>query len=375
MLVTGDDKSPSHPSDSHTRVSARYLRTLCDDTAILQHARGMIPRVDTGYCVDDAGRALPVLARHALRNPADGPDATVWEIAVARNLAFLRLAAGDGSTPAAMRNFMAWDRSWLDGPHAGDHVGRAVWGLGELAAEGLHVDEALELMLDIVAGFDARNASSRTTAYVALGLEAAHWDSRALSKLGDIEQTLTTWRPSKGEWVWFEPRLSYDNARIPEVLVSVGHRLNRDDLIDSGLELLAWLDGLCRQKSYYRFPGHLGLSPHLDLHESGDEQPLEASAMADAHAAAWEVTNDDAHRRAIDRAWSWFLGNNRLGLALGDVATGACHDGLCAAGTNGNCGAESTLAFLRCGQTRNGAGERRRRGGDYVRFVEGDGLS
>ena len=31
-----------------------------------------------------------------------------------------------------MRNFMGYDRRWLDEPHVGDHVGRSVWALGEI---------------------------------------------------------------------------------------------------------------------------------------------------------------------------------------------------------------------------------------------------
>ena len=27
---------------------------------------------------------------------------------------------------------MAYDRRWLDEPHIGDHVGRAIWALGEI---------------------------------------------------------------------------------------------------------------------------------------------------------------------------------------------------------------------------------------------------
>ncbi len=33
-----------------------------------------------------------------------------------------------------MRNFMSYDRRWLDEPHVGDHVGRSVWALGEILA-------------------------------------------------------------------------------------------------------------------------------------------------------------------------------------------------------------------------------------------------
>ena len=33
-----------------------------------------------------------------------------------------------------LRNFMDYGRRWLDEPHLGDHVGRAIWALGEVVA-------------------------------------------------------------------------------------------------------------------------------------------------------------------------------------------------------------------------------------------------
>ena len=80
--------------------------------------------------------------------------------------------------------------------------------------------------------------------------------------------------------------------------------------------------------------------------ESGDEQPLEALALMEAHIAALDATGDGFHAEAATRCFSWFLGANVLGVTLGDSKTGACRDGL-GASPNHNCGAESTLAFQR----------------------------
>ncbi len=329
---------------------AVHLGVLVDDTSILQHARGRVPRIEEGYCVDDAGRALPLLAALAADAQAKGSDPSRWQTALARQLSFLRAATCE---PSRMRNFMSWERRWLDEPHHGDHVGRAVWGLGELAAaDNAYSDDALELMLDIVEDFDPERASVRTLAYTALGLEAAHSDPTASAHLQRAAITLKAWKPRPGGWRWFEDRLAYDNPRLVETLLRVGYRLDEPQLSDAGAEQLRWLDDLCRRADHYRFPGHLGADAHHDVRWSGDEQPLEATAMADAHAALLEFDDDDADARiSIDRAWSWFLGNNRLGVAVGDIATGACHDGLCAHDVNLNCGAESTISFLRCART------------------------
>jgi glycosyltransferase involved in cell wall biosynthesis len=320
-----------------------HLRLLCDDTAILQHAHYNVPRVEDGYCVDDAGRMLPIAAHLAVATADD-----CWLVTVGRLLAFVRAAMVDGN--GNMRNFMSWDRRWLDEPYLGDHVGRAAWGLGELiAADGPFAEEARELM-DELAPKILSSWPVKSLTYAALGLVAASTkDVRRISDLDRIATELRKWRPcGAAGWRWCEPRLSYDSARIPEALLRVGHQLADHQLVDSGATMLAWLEGVCRHGDHYRFPGHRGMSDARELAWSGDEQPLEAAAMADAHLAWLTLSGDADSLDAIGRAWTWFLGNNRLSEAVVEMTSGAGFDGLGAMGRNRNCGAESTIAAHRC---------------------------
>lgn len=331
--------APAHPATSH-------LRLLCDDTAVLQHAHHKVPATEHGYCVDDAGRALPILDELAA---ATGDE---WGyVAVGRVLAFLRAAAAGGD--GAMRNFMTWNRSWLDEPYVGDHVGRAIWGLGELVARGgPFAEQAADLLASLTAAVSP-SWPTKTIAYAGLGLvAAASVDEARFDDLQRIRPVLATWAPSGDPaWDWFESRLTYDSARIPELLIRVGDRLDDPQLVRNGGAMLHWFDSICRHGSYYRFPGHLGLEDAKAINWSGDEQPLEAAALADAHAAWFEVTREPASAAAVERCWSWFLGNNRLGEPLFDAESGAGCDGLGMREVNRNCGAESTLAAHRCALT------------------------
>lgn len=331
------------PRRADIKPGVAHLRLLCDDTAILQHAHYNVPRVEDGYCIDDAGRMLPIAAHLAVVTGDDG-----WFVTVGRLLAFVRSAMVDGK--GNMRNFMSWNRRWLDEPHLGDHVGRAVWGLGELiAADGCFAEEACDLM-DVLAPTILPSWPTKSLAYAALGLVAA--SRRDVRRVGDLDRIageLLTWKPSGAAgWTWCEPRLSYDSARIPEALLRVGHQLADHQLVDNGATMLAWLEGVCRQGDHYRFPGHRGMSHTGELTWSGDEQPLEAAAMADAHLVWLTLSGDVESLDAIARAWTWFLGNNRLGEPLIELATGAGYDGLGALGANKNRGAESTIAAHRC---------------------------
>ena len=108
------------------RVTMRtdHLLTLVDDVGIIQHANGVIPNRESGYCVDDVARLAVVALELARRG-----DEQVWTSIVYRSLAFLQDAT---AADHGLRNFMGYDRRWLDAPHHGDHVGRSIWALGEI---------------------------------------------------------------------------------------------------------------------------------------------------------------------------------------------------------------------------------------------------
>jgi hypothetical protein len=257
-----------------------------------------------------------------------------------------------------MRNFMTWDRQWLDEPHIGDHVGRSIWGLGELmAAQGPFAEQATELM-DTLAPAISPDWPTRTVAYAGLGLVAASVaDPTRAEDLDRIRPVLRHWKaPDDPAWDWFEDRLTYDNARLPEVLIRAGRCLDDVQLMRNGAAMLHWFESVCRQGGHYRFPGCRGLSDAKGISWSGDEQPLEAAAMADAHAAWYQVSGDDASLRAIERAWGWFLGENRLGEPLVELETGAGFDGLGTRSVNRNRGAESTIAVHRCAMAYSAVG-------------------
>ena len=335
--------SASRPADAVVRTSTAHLRVMVDDTGIFQHAEGGVPALEHGYCVDDVARFLPLAYELSTTDSSWTPD-------VVRALGFLR-GASDGET-AAMRNFLSWDRRWLDEPHHGDHVGRTVWGLAELVSAGCGPalrGPAESLLRKLAAGLEASDPTIRTAMYAALGL-AAWGSARPASATGLLQRLIqplaSSWRAGD-RWPWFEDRLTYDNARLCEALIRGGAQLADDSAVLKGLAALEWLDALSTDRSgVYRFPGNGGLGEGDRIGDSGDEQPLEAVALLDAHVAALRVTGDRSHVEAASRCLSWFLGENVLATSLADSATGACRDGLGAV-PNFNCGAESTLAFHR----------------------------
>jgi glycosyltransferase involved in cell wall biosynthesis len=323
-----------------------HLLTLVDDVGIVQHANGVIPNRESGYCVDDVAR-LAVVALELSRRSEE----QVWTSILYRALAFLE----DATDPdAGMRNFMGYDRRWLDGPHIGDHVGRSIWSLGEILSTAWvpAVVGPTRRLLDSIVGTlgPGTDTSLRTGAYAVLGLARIDQDRlqpealRLLERYVDQLAQAYESHASDG-WHWFEDALTYDNARLPHALIVGGVALGREELTQTGLEALRWLgDESGLREGTLRLTGHLGRARTEPAPGGGDEQPLDASAFVAAELAAFSITGDPEHAKRAQRSFDWFLGRNRLHRPLYDFATGGCCDGLGEETANDNQGAESTLA-------------------------------
>ncbi len=353
-------RRPSGAAGLHlSSLRTDHLLTLVDDVGIVQHAHGIIPNRDSGYCVDDAARLAVVSLALARR----GDDEQMWTSILYRSLAFLHAASDD----TGMRNFMAYDRRWLDEPHMGDHVGRSVWALGDILATAwipAVVVPVRDLLDRLVGAVAAQDVALRTAAYTVLGLARLDADrldagSRALLERL-VEQLADAYRHTSGEgWHWFEDKLTYDNARLSQALIAGGNALRRDDLVDHGLESLRWLgDEYGLGTGNLRLSGHEGRRRGEAAPGAGDEQPLDAAAIVECELTAFAITHEARHGVRATRAFEWFLGRNHLERPLYDFATGGCSDGLGGDALNDNEGAESTLALHRAALVLDAAGVR-----------------
>jgi glycosyltransferase involved in cell wall biosynthesis len=351
-------RRPTGVADLHlTSLRIDHLLTLADDVGIVQHAHGIIPNRESGYCVDDVARLAVVSLALARRG-----DEQIWTSHLYRALAFLHSAAGDGG----MRNFMSYDRRWLDEPHLGDHVGRSIWALGDILATAwipAVVRPARDLLDRLVATLTG-DVCLRTAAYAVLGLSRLDPDRLdpaarlLLERL--VEQLANAYERTVSEdWGWFEDELTYDNARLSQAILIGANAVDRPDLAELGLDSLRWLGDECGLDSdVLRLPGHRGRRRGDLAPGAGDEQPLDAAALVEAELSAFAVTRKAEHGARAIRAFEWFLGRNRLQRPLYDFATGGCSDGLGSDALNDNQGAESTLAFHHAALLLDAAGVR-----------------
>ena len=338
---------PRSPAASLPRARGSHLLTMVDDVGIIQHADGIVPLRSSGYCTDDVAR-LAIVALGMDRTT--GGEA--YHRILARSVAFLRHAWS--AEELGMRNFMSYDRRWLDQPHGGDHLGRAAWALGEVVAAqpvAALLGPSLLLLREMLPAL-AEQRSPRTMAFAVLGLAHADPDvvgGEAPDVLRVLAGRLADQQHANASpgWYWPEDVLIYDNARLPQALIAAGTRLGDAELAGEGLRSLEWYEGeLGIDGSHLRLVGHRGRRRGEPRPGEGDEQPLDAAALVEAEVEAFVAAGDEAHARRAVRAFEWFLGRNRLEQSVYDFATGGCHDALGESAVNQNEGAESTLAYL-----------------------------
>src|SRR5262249_21854154 len=100
-----------------------HLRRMTDSTRLLQHAVFSIPNHAEGYCTDDNARALLL----TVLLEGLGMEAQAGELRTCY-AAFLHHALDPAR--GRFRNFMGYDRRWLEEVGSDDSHGRALWALG-----------------------------------------------------------------------------------------------------------------------------------------------------------------------------------------------------------------------------------------------------
>lgn len=318
---------------------------MCDDVGMFQHAVHLLPDRAHGYCIDDNARALMLV--HSL-------PPKMQEEAMPRARAFASFVQhGWNERAGAFRNFMGYDRRWLEEIGSEDSNGRTLWALGHASscASDPHMREWAARLFDHSAPMAQGFKSPRAIAFAVLGA-----DERLDRHPGNIlaRQIIerggaflrALWKAGRRPgWDWFEAGLAYDNARLAEALVRAGRRLPSLPHEEAGLSALDWLATFqTASQGHFRAVGSESFD-HAGEALPFDQQPLEAWATVAACGTAYRLTGRALWRDHAETAYAWFLGRNDRSIMLGDLRSGRCLDGLTPRGVNRNSGAESILAF------------------------------
>jgi glycosyltransferase involved in cell wall biosynthesis len=348
IIAGRDHVAPSREDLAPPEMELGHFLSMCDDTGLLQHARHSVPDRSHGYCVDDNARAL-ILAC-ALNEPG---ERRMSEVLTARLAAFVQHAWNPETR--RFRNFMSFDRVWLEDSGSEDSHGRTLWALGECARGDATASRrrwAAALFVQSLPSAESFT-SPRAWAFTLLGLDAycataaedafaAQMKSLLADRLVAVLAAIET-----PDWIWFEEGLAYDNARLPQALIVTGVSTRNDAYLAAGLRSLRWLAALQGAPAgHFRPIGTNSYGDKRALPRAFDQQPLEATATISACLAAWRAGGGAEWLTLASRVFAWFLGSNDLSLSLVDPESGSCCDGLHADRRNENKGGESTVSYL-----------------------------
>jgi len=328
-----------------------HLYRMTDHTGLLQHAVFSVPNYGEGYATDDNARALIVaMLMEELGMTALSESANL----ASRYLAFLWHAFNPATS--RFRNFLNYERQWLEATGSEDSHGRALWGLGTVLGRSKSADlrgtagRLFESALPAILSF----RSPRAMAFSALGLQeylnGFPGDRAAMQTMDELSHRLLDIYAANHStgWHWFEDVLAYSNARLPQALIACAVRTSDKVMLAAGLESLGWIVTMqrCETKGHFVPIGSQGFHRKGGEKARFDQQPVEAGATVSACLQAFRATADDRWLKEAWSAFNWFLGDNDLQIVLYDSSTGGCRDGLHPDRVNENQGAESTLSFL-----------------------------
>jgi hypothetical protein len=347
FVTIANGASVGRTEHEYDAVSLTHLDRMTDSTGLIQHAIYNVPRRESGYTTDDNARAL----RTCTRLWGRCPDERMLD-RITTYLGFLEHAR---CPVRGFHNFLSYQRDWLDAAGTGDCQGQAVLALAEVFGSDLpegYRALAGELIESVVPTL-AELRSLRAEAYVVLAWGQL-WSSGAagMEPLENVaalaaRRLLDCYhRSCRAEWHWFESQLTYANAVLPHALFVAAKCWPDQQYLEVAGKSFGFLNRVTTADDVFWPIGNSDWYPHGESKSLYDQQPVEASTMADAAVTAFDLTSDKNHLLTFRRARDWFQGNNSLSQPLADDHTGACCDGLQPAGVNRNQGAESTLAWL-----------------------------
>jgi len=340
------------PVDGLPVLNTGHLLTLTDDTGIFQHAIFTVPNSREGYTTDDNARALIVST--LLDDCEVHAGLRKYSNLSQRYLSFLWLAFHPDS--GRFRNFLGYDRQWLEDVGSEDSHGRALWSLGTVLGRSQDVGlrGAAGRLFEAAVPATLTFSSPRAWAFCVLGMQAyLDWfpGDRVVQGARNTlaNRLLDIYERSRSEnWHWFEKSLSYSNARLSQALILAGWHSDNRSMMQAGMQSLQWLvSEQIREDCNVFVPiGSRGFYVQGEEKARFDQQPVEACATISACLEAQRFTGDERWFTESQRIFDWFLGKNDLQTPLYDASTGGCRDGLHPDRVNENQGAESTLSFL-----------------------------
>jgi glycosyltransferase involved in cell wall biosynthesis len=326
--------------------SLAHIKRLTDDTGIIQHANFGIPNLKEGYCLDDNARAL-LMVLMAFRQKKNSLALDLSPI----YLSYINYMQNKDGT---FRNYLSFNRNFLDEVGSEDSFGRTIWALGYLldnAPNDAYYQTGRSLFFNASPNFETLQSVrgiANTIVGISYYLMSNPSDDSMTERLRNLTYKLIEQfeENSSPEWQWFEPWLTYDNGMLPFALLHSAERLKESKIAEVGLKTMNFLTEITLKDGYFSAIGNEKWYNKGGERSIFAQQPVDTLAMVLMYHQAFHLTKDKEYLTKLFSCFMWFLGENDLRMNLFDFETKGCCDGFESYGVNRNQGAESSLAYL-----------------------------
>lgn len=329
----------------------RYLFSITDDTGMFQHAVSGVPDPSEGYTTDDNARALIAAEMLYIRSPGKKYAGLMRKF-----MGFMLYAQKD----RWFRNFMGYDRNFLEKRGSEDCFGRCILALGfTMSSRGLP-----QSIYDCAGKLLAHTYQSCSSlsflmgkAYALIGLKLWGTDEARpfVNMLG--ESLISSYTESRREdWRWFNDKITYCSAVLPLSMFSAYEISGKKEYLKVGLESLDFLINSTMSNGYFKPIGCCGWFEKGGRPAEYDGQPVEPCSMILSCIKANALTGKSLYKEYAKKAFMWYHGKNILGIEMVDPETGGCRDGIFKSGVNKNEGAESIVCYIISAITAENAG-------------------
>jgi glycosyltransferase involved in cell wall biosynthesis len=236
--------------------SLDHIKRLTDDTGIIQHAKFGIPNLKEGYCLDDNARAL-LMVLMTYRQKKDKHALNLAPI----YLSYIHYMQNKDGT---FRNFLSFNRNFLDEVGSEDSFGRTIWALGYLLynpPNDAYYQTGKLIFFNAAPNFE-KLQSIRSIANTMLGisyyLKSNPADDSMKETLAGLANKLIRHyqENSSSNWKWFESLLAYDNGILPLALLHSAEILKNDKIAAIALETMNFLTEIMLKDGYLSIIGN-----------------------------------------------------------------------------------------------------------------------
>jgi len=277
--------------------SFAHLRRLTDDTGLLEHALGRVPRRREGYTTDDNARALWTATEWLSFGEQTIGEENARELERLADvyLAFMLWAQEDNGW--FLNNF-AYDRTLEPEEISHDCQGRSIWACADawIRLSGPRRETArtiFERTLPTFGGIDSLRGQAFAMASCAHVLQASQEGAidLPLDVKRELQHHLTRLEAvlcrayrdfSVASWRWFEPAMTYSNGVLPWAMLRTYRFTRRPETYRVGTESLLFLvEAMAAEEGWLRPIGNEGWCTNdSDAVSRWDQQPLEMFKLA-----------------------------------------------------------------------------------------------